>query len=72
LQETPSPPKFLYWYNVVMIVIYFLIGIVLIVIKDNVFLSGYYQRALGVLFLLYAGFRIYKIRKIFGAVNKES
>jgi len=70
LQETPSPPKFLYWYNVVMIAIYFIIGIVLIIIKDNVFLSGYYQRALGVLFLLYAAFRIYKIKKIFKEVHK--
>jgi hypothetical protein len=65
LQDTPSPPKFFYWYNVVMIVVYVLIGIFLIIIKDNVFLSGYYQRALGVLFLLYAAFRVYKVKKMF-------
>jgi len=52
-----------------MVVIYFIIGIVLIIIKDNVFLSGYYQRALGVLFLLYAAFRVYKVKKIFKEVK---
>ncbi|MEP7168077.1 MAG: hypothetical protein ABI855_01775 [Bacteroidota bacterium] len=66
-----NPNKFLYWYNVVMVVIYIIIGIVLIIIKDNVFLSGYYQRALGVLFLGYAVFRVYKIKKFFKEANKD-
>jgi len=52
-----------------MVVIYFIIGIFLIIINDNVFLSGYYQRALGVLFLLYAAFRVYKVKKIFREVK---
>jgi hypothetical protein len=55
----------------VMASLYVLIGIFFIFFTRYQILPGSYQQILGVGFILYGGFRYYRVKKIFGSYKKD-